>query len=139
MAERVERLVLPLRDAFAAIFFFAFGLTLDPGDAAGVALPVALAVLMSVALNVVAGVIAARMHGYGRGPAANIGLTVLGRGEFSLILASLAVGAGLDERIAPFVALYVLVLAVAGPLLAARSEIVARLLPTRPLATAVRR
>jgi len=35
--------------------------------------------------------------------AANIGLTVLGRGEFSLILATLAVSAGLDDRIGPFV------------------------------------
>ena len=39
VASRVERLVLPLRDAFAAVFFFAFGLSLDPGDAAGVAWP----------------------------------------------------------------------------------------------------
>ena len=31
-AARIEQLVLPLRDAFAAIFFFAFGLTIDPGD-----------------------------------------------------------------------------------------------------------
>src|SRR4029079_4652513 len=63
--------------------------------------------------------------------AANIGLTVLSRGEFSLILATLATAAGLDARIGPFVALYVLVLAVMGPLLAARSAAVARLLPER--------
>ena len=30
VAHRIERLVLPLRDAFAAVFFFAFGLTIDP-------------------------------------------------------------------------------------------------------------
>ena len=43
VAGRIERLVLPLRDAFAAVFFFAFGLTIDPGDAGGVAVPVAVA------------------------------------------------------------------------------------------------
>jgi Kef-type K+ transport system membrane component KefB len=59
------------------------------------------------------------------------GLTVLGRGEFSLILATLAAGAGLDRRIGPFVALYVLILAVAGPILAGRSARLARLLPAR--------
>lgn len=32
VAHRIERLVFPLRDAFAAAFFFAFGLTIDPGD-----------------------------------------------------------------------------------------------------------
>ena len=129
VAHRIERLVLPLRDAFAAAFFFAFGLTIDPGDALEVAGPVAIAVVVSIALNLTAGVAAARLQGYGRGAAANIGLTILGRGEFSLILATLAAAAGLDDRIGPFVALYVLVLAVLGPVLAARSAAVAKVLP----------
>lgn len=131
VAHRIERLVLPLRDAFAAAFFFAFGLTIDPGDAWEVAGPVAVAVALSVVLNLAAGVIAARLQGYGRAAAANIGLTILGRGEFSLILATLAASAGLDARIGPFVALYVLVLAMLGPLLAARAPSLARLLPGR--------
>jgi CPA2 family monovalent cation:H+ antiporter-2 len=128
-APRIERLVLPLRDAFAAAFFFTFGLTIDPGDASAVAGPVALAVVLSIVLNVTAGVIAARIQRLSRIAAANIGLTVLGRGELSLILASLAVTAGLDTRLGPFIALYVLVLAVLGPLLATRSRTLARLLP----------
>jgi CPA2 family monovalent cation:H+ antiporter-2 len=129
--ERIERLVLPLRDAFAALFFFAFGLTVDPGDVGSVALPVAVGAVVSLVLNLAAGIIAARMHGYSRGPAANIGLTMLGRGEFSLILATLAAAAGLDDRIGPFVAGYVLVLALAGPLLASRSAVIARCIPPR--------
>jgi CPA2 family monovalent cation:H+ antiporter-2 len=131
VAHRIERLVLPLRDAFAALFFFAFGLTIDPGDALAVAIPVTIAVILSIVLNVTAGILAARLQGFNRAAAANIGLTILGRGEFSLILATLAVAAGLDEQIGPFVALYVLVLAVLGPLLAARSTLFARLLPAR--------
>jgi monovalent cation:H+ antiporter-2, CPA2 family len=131
VASRVERLVLPLRDAFAAVFFFAFGLTIDPSDAGDVLVPVIIAVLLSVVLNMAAGLIAARMQGYGRGPAANIGLTVLGRGEFSLILATLAVDAGLDERIGPFVGFYVLILALIAPILASRSRAISRVLPDR--------
>lgn len=131
VAPRIERLVLPLRDAFAAVFFFAFGLTIDPGDAADVAGPVVMAVALSLVLNLAAGMTAAKLQGYGRTAAANIGLTILGRGEFSLILATLAAAAGLDARVGPFVALYVLVLAVLGPLLAARSPTLARLLPDR--------
>jgi CPA2 family monovalent cation:H+ antiporter-2 len=129
--ERIERLVLPLRDAFAALFFFAFGLTGDPGDIGSVALPVAMAVVVSVVVNLTAGIITARMHGYSRGPAANVGLTGLGRGEFSLILATLAAAAGLDDRIGPFVAGYVLILALAGPLLASRSDVIAGHIPPR--------
>lgn len=131
VAHRIERLVLPLRDAFAAAFFFAFGLTIDPGDAWQVVGPVVAAVVLSIVLNLAAGVIAARLQGFGRTAAANIGLTILGRGEFSLILATLATAAGLDDRIGPFVALYVLTLAILGPLLAARSSALARMLPGR--------
>jgi CPA2 family monovalent cation:H+ antiporter-2 len=115
-------LVRPLRDGFAAIFFFTFGLTIDPGDIGPVLVPIMVAVVLTVVLNIAAGLLAARLHGYGRQEAANIGLTVLTRGEFSLILGSLAVAAGLDGRIAPFVAGYVLVLAVIGPLAVIRSE-----------------
>ena len=137
-AERIERLALPLRDTFAAAFFFAFGLTIDPADAADVVAPVAIAVLLSIVLNMTAGVIAARTQGFGRTAAANIGFTILGRGEFSLILATLAVAAGLDDRIGPFIALYVLVLAILGPLLAARSLTLARVLPAWLFKRAVR-
>ena len=129
--ERIERLVLPLRDTFAAVFFFWFGLTIDPGDAGSVAVPVIAAVALSLVLNVVAGLLAARLQGYGPEAAANIGLTILGRGEFSLILATLAAAAGLDSRISPFVAMYVVVLAVLGPLLASRSHLLAERLPDR--------
>jgi len=120
VASRVERLVLPLRDAFAAVFFFAFGLSLDPADASDVAGFVVAAVVLSFMLNTVAGVVAARLIGEGPDAAARISLTVLARGEFSLIIASLAVAAGLDARITPFVGLYVFVLALASPALAAR-------------------
>jgi CPA2 family monovalent cation:H+ antiporter-2 len=128
---RVERLVLPLRDAFAAIFFFAFGLTLDPADAGKVVVPVLLAIVVTFVLNTIAGVVAARLNGHDAGAAARIALTVLARGEFSLILAALALEAGLDERIGPFVGLYVLVLALVAPVLASRPDWLARLLPDR--------
>jgi CPA2 family monovalent cation:H+ antiporter-2 len=133
---RVERLVLPLRDAFAAIFFFAFGLTLDPSEAADVAVPVAIAVVMSLVLNTIAGVVAARLNGQGSQAAARIALTVLARGEFSLILASLAVSAGLDPRIGPFVGEYVFVLALASPVLAAKPDWLARFLQASRLVPA---
>jgi CPA2 family monovalent cation:H+ antiporter-2 len=54
---------------------------------------------------------------------------LVSRGEFELILASLAVAAGLDDRIAPFAALYVLALAILSPLMSAKSGVLARWLP----------
>ena len=134
LAGRIKKLVLPLRDTFAAVFFFAFGLSVDPADAGTVLGPALACAAASFVLTLGAGIFAARVHGWDRVAAANIGLTTLARGEFSLILASLAVGAGLDPRLAPFVALYVLILAVASPSLASRSAAVSRIIPGRLLA-----
>ena len=131
VAGRVRKLVLPLRDTFAAIFFFAFGLSVDPSDATTVAVPALIAALLSVVMTGLAGIAAARIHGWDRLAAANIGLTTLARGEFALILGALAVAAGLDERISGFVALYVLVLAVASPIMATRSGALSRFVPER--------
>ncbi len=134
VASRVERLVLPLRDAFAAAFFFTFGLTVDPGDVASVAVPVAAAVGLTLVMAVVAGYGVGRLNDLRAKGAANLALTLVSRGEFALILVALAVPAGLDERLGPFAAGYVLVLALGGPLLAANTGWLASLyrkVPTR--------
>jgi CPA2 family monovalent cation:H+ antiporter-2 len=123
---RIRELVHPLRDAFAAIFFFAFGLSIDPGDIASVVGPVTAAAVLTVVMNVAAGLLVARVYRYGSEPAAEIATTLVARGEFALILAAMAAGAGLDARLAPFVAGYVLVLAVLGPIAAGRAHVLAR-------------
>ncbi|WBB59328.1 cation:proton antiporter [Streptomyces sp. WMMC500] len=128
-ADRIRTLVHPLRDAFGALFFFGFGLSIDPGDLPSVAAPVALAVLLTIVMNVTAGLAAAKLYGFGALPASNIALTLLARGEFALILATMAATAGLDGRLSPFIAGYVLLLAVLGPLAAGRSHWLARILP----------
>ncbi|MDQ8700946.1 cation:proton antiporter [Streptomyces sp. LHD-70] len=127
--ERIRKLVHPLRDAFGAIFFFAFGLSIDPGDLPVVLWPVLAAVALTLLMNVLAGLAAAKVYDFGAGPAANISTTLLARGEFALILATMAAAAGLDERLSPFIAGYVLLLAVLGPLAAGRSQLLARVLP----------
>jgi monovalent cation:H+ antiporter-2, CPA2 family len=52
----------------------------------------------------------------------NTGLTIVSRGEFSIIMANLAKAGGLAQILQPFAALYVLILAVLGPLLTKESE-----------------
>ncbi|WP_433269404.1 cation:proton antiporter [Actinosynnema sp. CS-041913] len=131
VAPRVHKLVLPLRDAFGALFFFIFGLSIDPNAVGGVVLPVLAAVVLTIVLNLGAGLFAAKLHSFDRQQAVDIGLTVLTRGEFSLVLAAMAVTAGLDSRVAPFVAGYVLLLAVIGPLAVLRSAKLTWLLPKR--------
>ncbi|MGW4227533.1 cation:proton antiporter [Streptomyces bauhiniae] len=123
---RIRRLVHPLRDAFAAIFFFAFGLALDPARLASVAGPVAAAAALTIVMNVIAGLLVARTYGYGPEPAADIATTLVARGEFALILGAMAVSAGLDGRLSSFIAGYVLVLAILGPVIAKRADLLAR-------------
>jgi CPA2 family monovalent cation:H+ antiporter-2 len=122
-----------MRDTFAAVFFFAFGLTIDPSAVADVAVPILAAVVITIGMCAAAGVVTARIYGFGRRAAANISTMVVARGEFSLILASLAATAGLDDRIGSFVAGYVFVLALGAPLLAANSRTLSRLIPARAL------
>jgi len=131
LSAKVDRLIVPLRDTFAAIFFFWFGLTIAPSDMGAVALPVAIAVVITLTVNIVAGIVAARTYGYGREAAAGTALMLVSRGEFELILAALAVAAGLDSRVAPFAALYVLVLSILSPLASAKSTVLAGWLPRR--------
>src|SRR6185369_5191099 len=122
---RIERLVVPFRDFFGAIFFFGFGLTVDPfglGGAVGLSIGAALLSLIGV---VIAGQLAGRVAGHSAPTSLNVGLTLLGRGEFSIIVAKLAEAGGLLPLIQPFAALYVLILATFAPLLAKESERIA--------------
>lgn len=119
---RLEKLVVPFRDFFGGIFFFSFGLTVDPfalGGAVWLSLGAALLSLIGV---FVAGQLAGRVGGHSGARSFNVGLTLLGRGEFSIIVAKLAQAGGLLPLLQPFAALYVLLLATFAPLLAKESE-----------------
>ncbi|EFU42262.1 sodium/hydrogen exchanger [Paenibacillus vortex V453] len=125
-SERIEQLVIPFRDFFGAIFFFSFGLGIDPttlGNALWLALG---AVVLTIIGNLVAGMIAGRKAGLSHKSSLNIGLTIMARGEFTIIVANLGLAGGLSAMLKPFSALYVLILAILGPLLAKESKRVYR-------------
>ncbi|KQO09744.1 potassium transporter [Agreia sp. Leaf244] len=130
---RIEQIAIPLRDVFGAFFFLNFGLGLDPTKFAPVILPVLGAVLMTVVLNAGAGQFVAWLNKLGPRAGINASVILQNRGEFALILATLSLSAGLDERIQPFAGLYVLIMAIMGPILAANSERIANVIlrPTR--------
>jgi monovalent cation:H+ antiporter-2, CPA2 family len=119
---RIEGFALPLRDVFGAFFFVNFGLALNPSTFGSVLVPVAVGVVMTLLVNAGGGWLIALLNGlpprYGLG----IGLILQNRGEFALILATLATGAGLDPRLTPFAGLYVLVMSIIGPVLTVNSE-----------------
>jgi CPA2 family monovalent cation:H+ antiporter-2 len=119
---KIEHIAIPLRDVFAAFFFLNFGLALNPAKFPEVVVPVLIAVVLTIVLNIAAGQFVAWLNGMGAQAGINTTVILQNRGEFALILATLSLSAGLDERIQPFAGLYVLIMAVIGPLLAANSE-----------------
>jgi CPA2 family monovalent cation:H+ antiporter-2 len=115
-AEDARELLTPLRDLFAAIFFAFVGLSVDPSSIPPV-LGVALALAAVGALTKFAtGWWGGRWAGLGPRGRARAGATLIARGEFSIAIAGLAASAGLEPRLAAVSVTYVLVLAVAGPI-----------------------
>ncbi|MFZ5826383.1 MAG: cation:proton antiporter [Bacillota bacterium] len=115
--ERIEHLIIPFRDFFGALFFFSFGLTIDPLSLGGAVWPAIGAVVLTLVGNFASGMLAGRSAGLSPKASSNIGLTIVSRGEFSIIVANLAKSGGLLPMLQPFAAVYVLILAILGPLL----------------------
>jgi len=118
LAEQAHRLLSPLRDLFAAVFFFFFGLQIDPSTLPPV-LPLAVGLGLLTALTKLAtGWWAARRAKIDRPGRWRAGAALVARGEFSIVIAGLGVGAGLESQLGALAAAYVLFLAMLGPMLA---------------------
>lgn len=117
LAVRARSILSPLRDLFAAIFFFSFGLPIVPAELLPV-LPAALVLAaVTTGTKLATGWVAARSDGVQWRGRLRAGATLVPRGEFSIIIAALAVAAGYAE-IGALAACYVLLTAIGGPLLA---------------------
>ena len=116
-ADRARSVLRPLRDLFAAMFFLSFGLEVAPASLAPYLVPALALGVVSSLTKVASGGYAAARAGIGRRGRLRAGSALVARGEFSLVIAGLAVTAGHDE-IGPLASTYVVLLGVAGPLFA---------------------
>lgn len=116
-ARRARRVLEPLRDLFAAVFFLSFASKTDLGGIPGV-LPEALLLgLVTAITKILTGWYAAgRQHAAPRGRM-RAGTALVARGEFSIVIAGLAVDAGYIE-VGGLTTTYVLLMAIVGPVLA---------------------
>jgi len=118
IVERAHKLLGPLRDLFAAMFFLFFGLQVDPATL----LPVLLAAvglgILTALTKLVTGWWATRRAGVDTLGGLRAGAALVARGEFSIVIAGLGVSAGLEPELGALSAAYVLFLAVLGPILA---------------------
>lgn len=111
--ERAERLFAPLQGLFAAIFFLGFGLSIDPASFGEAWAPALGLILLAVAAKLVGGWWAGRGSGLSRRGSLALGLTLIARGEFTILLAGIAYASGREE-VGTFLALAVLGLSLIG-------------------------
>ena len=115
---RALELIAPLRDLFAAVFFVFFSFQVDPADLASVILPAVVLAVVTTITKFGSGWYAARRLGVSRGGRMRAGATLVARGEFSIVIAALGVTLADGNELGALVACYVLVTALAGPVLA---------------------
>jgi K+:H+ antiporter subunit KhtU len=121
-ADRARSLLVPLRSVFAGTFFLFFGFEVDPGTIPA-ALPAAAALAaVGAASKAFTGWFATRRAGIGPRGRIRAAVGLIPRGEFSIVIAGIAVASGAEPDLGPLAAVYVLLLAVAGPVLARVAE-----------------
>ncbi|MGI5126028.1 cation:proton antiporter [Pseudonocardia sp. CA-107938] len=118
-AENATRLLEPLRDLFAAVFFVVFGLHTHPASIPPVLGWAVLLAAAGVLTKLVTGWWAAWRQGIGRLGRARAGAALVARGEFSIVIAGLAVTSNaVTGELAALATTYVLIMAVLGPIAA---------------------
>ena len=95
LSQRATEETLPLRDAFAVLFFVSVGMLFDPNILAEQPLAVAASVLIVVFGKSAAAFFIVRAFGHPTGTALTISASLAQIGEFSFILANLAVALGI--------------------------------------------
>lgn len=137
VVESVTSLLTPLRDLFAAVFFVFFGLATDPSAMPPVLIPALLLALVTITTKIITGYLSARRANIAQLGRWRTGLTLVPRGEFSIVIAGLAVTAGTASALAPLSTAYVLITVVLGPVLARLPDLTwfKRLVNPRPSQT----
>jgi CPA2 family monovalent cation:H+ antiporter-2 len=118
VAHHAQRLIGPLRDLFAALFFLFFGLQIDPATLVPVLGPAVALGLVTAGTKILTGWWASRRAGLTSSAGCRAGAVLVARGEFSVVLAGMGVSAGLEPQLGPLSAAYVLFLAILAPVLA---------------------
>ncbi|MCE9651136.1 MAG: Kef family K(+) transporter [Parvibaculum sp.] len=95
LSQRAAEETLPLRDAFAVLFFVSVGMLFDPGIVLSDPLPLLATLLIIVVGKSVASFLIVRAFGHPMSTALTISASLAQIGEFSFILATLGVGLGL--------------------------------------------
>ncbi len=117
VAERTHELMHPLTDWFAATFFLFFGLGIELHALPGVFWPAMGLLGLTTVTKLLTGWWSTRNMSLPTANRLSAGVTLIARGEFSLVIAGLGVAAGLEPQLGPLTAAYVLFSALLGTIL----------------------
>ena len=98
------------------------GLTMLVAGIAPVLLPAAILAVVTIGTETFTGYHAAAAAGIGVPGRWRTGFALTPRGEFSIVIAGLAAGSGIEPRLAPLATAYVLLTVIAGPILARMTD-----------------
>jgi K+:H+ antiporter len=126
-APRVVHLVEPLRDMFAALFFVAIGLKIDPMQLAHYALPAVLIALTVMIGKSVVCTVGVFFIGHDPRTSLRTGLCMAQIGEFSFVIAALGLTLGaINDFIYPIAVAAALICMLVSPYLVRSTDLLAR-------------
>jgi monovalent cation:H+ antiporter-2, CPA2 family len=108
-SSEVEHIILPIRDITLPFFFFWFGTTISFGEGVSYIPTMIILVLWAIAGKILTGFVGGRLFGLSKKISFRAGFSLVHRGEFSAIIASLAV-----PQLRIFSGIYIVVTAFIG-------------------------
>ncbi|MCX7747028.1 MAG: cation:proton antiporter [Clostridia bacterium] len=121
--ERLHRTVSAFKDIFLVVFFISFGMLLDPQQIPDILPLIAIVVPLTVLAELIVTSSSAFFSGFSAKSAVAIGSSMIARGEYSLIYASLGLATGaITKSLYQFTGLYVFVMTLIAPIAMKNSQ-----------------
>ncbi|MCX7922407.1 MAG: cation:proton antiporter [Clostridia bacterium] len=115
--ERLHRTVSAFKDIFIVVFFISFGMLLDPRQIPDILWMIAIIVPVTIAAELIVTSSSAFFSGFSSKSAVAIGASMIARGEYSLIYASLGYATGaISQSLYQFTGLYVFIMTLIAPI-----------------------
>lgn len=127
--ERLHRTVSAFKDIFLTVFFISFGMLLNPRQIPGILWLVAIVVPISVLGEVFITSSAAYLSGFPPKSAVTVGTSMVARGEYSMIFASVGFAAGaISDSLYQFTGVYVFIMTLLAPIAMKNSKTVRKII-----------
>ncbi len=121
--ERLHRTVAAFKDIFLIIFFISFGMLLDPKQIPGILWMILIVVPVTILGEIVITSSSAFFSGFTSRSSISIGTSMIARGEYSLIFASMGFATGaISESLYQFTGVYVFIMTLIAPIAMKNSE-----------------